>query len=78
MLVKPSQLWSNIIKLGQTYVGNLMSLYKKKCLNLNGDEIKRFGAKRDPNEWVTCGMTHGMIRALCQVYAKRGSVDRDK
>ena len=41
-------------------VGNLMSLYKKNCLNLNGDEIKRFGAKRDPNEWVTCGMTHGM------------------
>ena len=41
-------------------VGNLMSSYKKNCLNLNRDKIKRFGSKRDPNEWVTCDMTHGM------------------
>ena len=37
-------------------VGNLMSSYKKICLNLNRDEIKHFRAKRDPYKWVTHGM----------------------
>ena len=41
-------------------VRNLMSSYKKNCLNLNQDEIKRFRVKRDPNEWVTYGMTYGV------------------